>query len=85
MAQQEQPKPWERVESDSASLRDQLVAQLCLLTPQTFTEDYVGFVRIRAFVADELITDRSGFRSSELASAGDRRDAPDPTDTTSHQ
>ena len=47
MAEQQQSKQRERIAGKSPSLRNELVAQLRLLTPQAFTENRIDFVKLR--------------------------------------
>ena len=54
MAEQQHSKQRERVAGESPSPRNELVAQLRLLTPQAFTEDRVDFVKLREFLGDEV-------------------------------
>ena len=54
MAEQQPPKPQERVASESPSLRDELVAQLRLLTPQAVTDNQVDFAKLRELLGDEV-------------------------------
>ena len=63
MAEQQQSKQRERVASESPSPRNELVAQLRLLTPQAFTEDRVDFVKLREFLGMKSMTGRNDFRS----------------------
>ena len=54
MVEQQQSKQSERVAGESPSLRDDLAAQRCLLTLQTFTEDRDDFARLREILADQI-------------------------------
>ena len=54
MAEQQHSKQRERVAGESPSPRNELVAQLRLLTPQAFTEDRIDFVKLREFLGDEV-------------------------------
>ena len=54
LARQQKSKPRERVAIDSSSPRDELVAQLRLLTPQAFTEDRFDFAKLRELLGEEI-------------------------------
>ena len=54
MAEQQQSNSRDRVAGESPSPRDELVAQLRLLTPQAFSEDRVDFEKLRELLADEI-------------------------------
>ena len=78
MAEQQHSKQRERVAGESPSPRNELVAQLRLLTPQAFTEDRVDFVKLREFLGDEVDDRPERFSFTWARAARRRRDAPDP-------
>jgi len=54
MVERQQPKSRGRDAGQSPSLRDELVGQFRLLTPQAFTEDLVDFAKLREFFCDQV-------------------------------